>query len=359
MTRTRRLVPLLAACLAALALPPIAVAASEHGSSEAADAAIAESISAILQGDSARALRALAAVPAAEYRGFDAQYRACMFARLDRSTPPWLAGGIDDPFVQDVLHAYQDYWWRALARPAERAALDAALLQTLRTLLGAEAAHAHDFDAVEPLVIAALERAGYHALMGRTMPLRELMLWRTQESREFDVALPEDSHRVRAELLDDFLTLGWSAYGRCDRGSNGGWATEDALFAVMPAFKEGLDHEKFSVVFLGHETQHLADKNRFPGLEDWELEYRAKLAELALAEDVGVRRLRGFITSQGDDRDAPHPYANSRVVSDLRERLGAEPDAVPRARLQAAAVELLEEDSRRLQARTAAPAAAD
>src|SRR5690606_23690420 len=99
MTRLHRhLSILLALCLVATApLRPATAAANEHGSTEAADDAIAESVNAILQGDSARALRALAAVPAGEYRGFDAQYRACMFTRFDRASPPWLAGGIDDP----------------------------------------------------------------------------------------------------------------------------------------------------------------------------------------------------------------------------------------------------------------------
>ena len=65
------------------------------------------------------------------------------------------------------------------------------------------------------------------------------------------------------------------------------------------------------------------------------------------AETVGAKRLRGFITAQGDDPDSPHTYANKRLVADLRAKLGAEPDAVPRARLQAAALELLREDTQR------------
>lgn len=364
MTCPPRLLPgLLGLALAAsTVLSPAATAqaaTNEHGSSQAADDAIAASTSAILQGDSARALRALGDVPAGEYRGFDAQYRACMFARFDRDTPPWLAGGIDDPFVRDVLHAYQGYWWRALANPARRAELEAALLRRLRDLLGGAAGEAGDFDALEPLLVPAIERRGYHALIGRTPPLQELMIWRRQQSRDYEVALPEGRHQVRVELLDDFAALGWSAYGRCDRGSNGGWATRDALFAILPAYDEGVHGEAFQVVFLGHEAQHFADKHRFPGLANWELEYRAKLVELALAEDVSARRLRGFTTSQGDDTDAPHPYANTRVVADLRQRLGAEPDQVPRARLQAAARELLLADTRRRLARNAEAQAVD
>jgi hypothetical protein len=152
---------------------------------------------------------------------------------------------------------------------------------------------------------------------------------------------------VQVALLDDFDALGWSAYGRCDRGSNGGWATDKQLFAIVPSYKEGLDSEAFRVVLLGHETQHFADKNKFPGLADWELEYRAKLVELAQAETVSQKRLRGFLSSQGDDLDSPHTYANKRLAIGLRERLGQDPLRAPLKALQAAALALLQEDTRK------------
>jgi hypothetical protein len=252
-------------------------------STRAAKDAIAASTGAVLRGNSAEALQALLAVPVTDYAGADRAYRSCMQERFVRSAPPPLAGTIEDPFARSVLEAYQSYWWRALAAPSRRAELEAGLQEDLRRLLGKAAVAAPDFDALETILRAELKKHGYHALTGLTPPLRELMLWRTQTTREYDVALPEGVERVRTELLDDFVSLGWSAYGRCDRGSNGGWATEDALFAVVPAYKEGLDSEAFRVVFLGHEAQHFADKHRFKDLEDWELEYRAKLVELAQA----------------------------------------------------------------------------
>lgn len=340
-------------CLALCLATHAQAAKSDPRTTPAAVDAIDASAGAILRGDARDALSALAAVPASEYAGFDAQYRACVQARFERSGPPWLAGGVDDPLVRDVLHAYQNYWWHALRAPGGRAALETALLQRVRELLDLAPEQALDFDALEPRVVDALAARGHHALLGRTPPLRELMLWRRQDTRDYDVPLPEGRHRVRVALLDDFVSLGWSAYGRCDRGSTGGWATKEGLFAVVPAYEGGLDGEAFRVVFLGHETQHFADQNRFPGMASWELEYRAKLVELIQAEDVSARRLRGFLTSQGDDPDAPHPYANKRVVADLRATLRAEPDRVPRPQLQAAALDLLRADTqRRLQGGT-------
>lgn len=353
-----RLLSFVAALCLAL-LPGSGGAASRHDpdSTPAAIDAIDASTGAILRGDGRGALAALAAVPADEFAGFDSQYRACMFARLDRDSPPWLAGSVDDPLARNVLHAYQTYWWRALRSPDRRDVLEDVLLERLRALVGADRNAAADLDTIEPAIQAALEARGYHAQLGRTPPLRELMLWRRQDTRDFEVALPEGTQQVQVVLLDDFVTLGWSAYGRCDRGSNGGWATEEKLFAVVPAYENqgGLQGEAFRVVFLGHEAQHFADKHRFPGLASWELEYRAKLVELVQGEAVGTRRLRSFLTSQGDDPDAPHPYANARVVADLRAKLGAAPDEVPRQRLQQAALQLLREDTQRRLTRVPTP----
>ncbi len=336
-------------CLPGLALALACAAASAAQSAPAAKDAIDASTNAVLQGDSVSALQALRAVPASDYSRADADYRACMLGRFDRAAPPYLAGGVEDPFAHDVLRTYQDYWWRALAAPTRRDVLAVQLEQRLRALLGASAATAADMDALEALLAKELERRGFHALLGWTMPLRELMVWRKQDTRRVNVALPEGQHTVEVEYLDDFISRGWSFYGRCERGSAGGWATDRKLSAVVPAYRKdgGLESEAFQVVFLGHETQHFADQNRFPGMASWELEYRAKLVELIQGETVSAKRLRGFITAQGDDPDSPHTYANKRLVADLRAKLGAEPAAVPRPRLQTAARELLREDTQR------------
>lgn len=343
--RTYFLTGLLATVLA-VTLCPAAIAATP-ASSAAAERAIGESTSALLQGDSARALAALRQVPAVQFKGRDADYRACMFGRFERAQPPWLVWDIEDPFVREVLNHYQRYWWHALAAPAQRESRAQELLMQLRRLLGPAADDAHDFDAVEPLLKGQLEQRGYHAILGRTPPLRELMLWRRQESKQYQVELPEGSHQVRVELLDDFVSRGWSSYARCQRGSAGGWATNEALYAVVPSYRDGLDSESFRVVFLGHEAQHFADQNRFPDMPSWELEYRAKLVELAQAVEVSRKRLLGFMEAQSDDMDSPHTYANKRVVADLSKRLGKSPELASIPELQQAAREQLIADTAR------------
>lgn len=337
-------------------LPCPAAAAAATASTPAAKQAIDASTSAALQGDARRTLEAVGSVPAEQYAGVDADYRACLFGRFRRSGPPYLAGAVEDRFARELLTVYQDYWWHALSAPASRDALDAALLQRLRGLIGAPAEE--DWDAMEARLAQRLRERGYHAQLGRTPPLRELMIWRKQTSRPYRVALPDGEYRVEVELLDDFVSRGWSHYARCGRGSAGGWAADERIYAVVPWFDGKLDSDRFRASLLGHETQHFADLERFPDLKPWELEYRAKFTETWTARSTLAELLARFAASQSDDQDSPHTYANRRVLAALRTRLEARgivatmPDQsdVPADALRAAAHDALLEDTGQRQA---------
>jgi len=135
------------------------------------------------------------------------------------------------------------------------------------------------------------------------------------------------SQSVRVSYLDDFLLRGWGYYATCKRRSAGGWATDDGLFAVVPAY-ESLDDETFSVRFLAHETQHFADKKTFPNLESWELEYRAKLVELSLADRSQASTLQLICENCTESRASPHGYADLRVVDDLSAHLRLRPSGL-------------------------------
>ncbi len=324
-------------------------------SSARALAAVRTAAGALLQADAPEALTALREAPAAEFAGRDAEFRACVLERLGGDGPRASGATVPDPFARDLLAAYRAYWWRVMTRSGTRDAEEARLLHAVRELLGAPAVEERS-EALEPLVAARLRSAGLHALQGRTSPLLELMLWTREEERRYDVALPETSHATRVLLLDGFLSLGWSEWATCGRHSAGGWASAGVLYAVRPRY-QSLDGEAFRVTFLGHETQHLSDMERHPGLASWELEYRAKLTELALAVETRGKLLDRFEESQGDDPGVPHAYANKRVLADLRARLGLPPGAdlekTSLPALQRAAEAALRDDSRRREARGA------
>lgn len=321
-------------------------------SSAAAQAALARAVGLALQAQVPLALQTLREADAAGFVGEDAHWRRRFLDRFERDAPSDAAtAGAEadvvappDPWLAELLAAYRDYWWHALSEPGARAAHEAALADRLRARCAPEAGS--DVDEVERALQPRLAARGLHGLFGVTAPLRELMLWTTQRRRRWRVALPEGVQPVTVELLDGFLVFGWAHYATCGLRATGGWATADALHAVCPRYA-GLDDEAFRVSFLGHEAQHLADGTRFPGLPSWALEYRAKLAELALADATRVRLLQRFRDSQGDDAQAsPHAYANRQVWRALRRRLGDEAQVLGAgtAALRRAAAEALRED---------------
>ena len=119
----------------------------------------------------------------------------------------------------------------------------------------------------------------------------------------------------------------------------GGWAKPDALYAVRASYD--LASEEFYVSYLAHEGQHFADYARYPMLEQPELEYRAKLTEIALSTTTTATLLANFASLGGDSRDSPHAFAARRVTIALQ--------GVPMERVREAAVEKLRDSTASLE----------
>lgn len=319
----------------------------------------------ILRGDASAALPALRALPPDTLSAAEQVQQANMLAHLGE--PAGLTdGGPDTVPVQglaaEVTVAYRRYWRHALLTPADRDAASRGLATDLRQLLVSRhvsvPSAASSVEDLEPLLIDQLERGGWHVVLGITMPLHELMLWRTQTLRRYTVVLPETTEAVEVALLEDFGSAGWSAWASGGRASAGGWADDGRLYAIRQRYPD-LDGELFRVSLLGHEAQHFADLRRYRDLPSWTLEYRAKLTELALADETMPALLTKFRNRSGTDPSTPHPYANRQVLEDLRTTLDL-PDlsslmTAPRAAVRDAATRLLQADSRR---RAAAPSPA-
>lgn len=348
--------------VATLAYLPGAATSAEPapGSSPAAVAAVSEAIGAALGADLGQSVGHLARLPAGEFRGRDATFRACMIQRFGARPESGTHVAISDPFPAKALAAYRAYWREALLHPGERGSAEKKLLGELRRTLASDAA---DMGALEPALRQRLAQSAFHSLQGVTQPLRELMLWKREEERSYRVQLPDGEYTTRVMVLHDFASLGWADHATCGRRGAGGWTTRDALYIVAPRY-ESLDGEEFRVSFLGHETQHFADLAGFPGMASWELEYRAKLTELALARDTRATILARFREDQGDEQSSPHSYANRRVLAAVKRRLAlpetGDLDAVDIATLQAAAAEELRDDTlrRRQNVIPSAPSAA-
>jgi hypothetical protein len=97
-------------------------------------------------------------------------------------------------------------------------------------------------------------------------------------------------------------------------------AADDAFLAEF--WRANIQH---SIII--HEGRHVLDKAKPPELSQSELEYRAKLSELALA-DYPRLALSGISGTQAGD-DTPHSQANARVLTGLRNWMQAHKSEIP------------------------------
>jgi hypothetical protein len=122
---------------------------------------------------------------------------------------------------------------------------------------------------------------------------------------------------------------------------------------VAPAWD--LSSEGYTISLLAHEAQHFSDYRRYPKLAQTDLEYRAKLTEVALAETTQRSLLDMFSSQATRDRRLPHPFASYWVVERLRARLLASDwAALPSESIRRAARAELQAHSAELDARGAA-----
>ena len=304
-----------------------------------------------LQANGKEALSILLPLDSRNLGDSDNQARACMIMRLSKHT--LATSTTNDAFVPQLLAAYQEYWRRSLLGEHSAKDNEKWLLKALnRAVTTFTSRPAASMDDIEPILESLVLKRGYHSLFGVTSPLREFMIWQVETEKRYDVALPEGPQAVTVVLMDKFASLGWAGFATCDRQHTGGWAKPDRLYAVASAYDQS--SEDYRVSYLAHEGQHFSDLQRFQNLTQAELEYRAKLTELALAKSTLYELLESFSGNEGDDIRVPHSYANGHVVSDMALRLGFQRNSLHNwrgiaiDRINQVAATLLREDTARL-----------
>jgi len=253
-------------------------------------------------------------------------------------------------FSEQVAEIYRAYWRTTLLRETGDPELQ--LRTALARLLAADSGiEAKDRDPVST-VLATLSARKIHHDERPGPPMRDLLMWREERSARYAVRLTDGTRHVRVRFIDDVLLRGWKDYASLGRISTTGWAHDGELYCLADAYETS--SEAFSVSFLKHEARHLADLERFPHMKPADLEYRAKLTELAYAHQSMEHLLSAFAAKAEDDASEPHPAANWRVIRNLYRALHDADlpagfnawDALNVARVNRAARMLLEQDTR-------------
>ena len=220
-----------------------------------------------------------------------------------------------DVLVRDLVAAYRGYWRSLLMNDSSRTEAEAVLRSALSQLLQRENAQDRAGKDVFDDIHLALDARGLHYVETTDPPMRDLLLWRTEQRRGYSVQLTDHLVRLDVFFMDDFDLQGWKDYASLGLAATTGWVENGALYCVAWAYDEGT--ENFSVSYLKHEARHLLDLERFPEMDSTELEYRAKLTELAFANRTLKRVLEDFTAKAEENDDSPHAMANWRVVRDI------------------------------------------
>lgn len=276
-----------------------------------------------IQGDLKPALPLLAGVDSSS--SAPDQELAAKFQQrfVERSESTSAASG--NALVDKVVATYRNYWAGALLQTADRAAdaisLETALIDSLRKQSGLRLPPTNEEDTWERLR-QAVEAQGFYILVESAPPLQDLLIWQKQRETQFEVELTDQVGMVNVVFMSDFYSLGWKHYAALGLASTTGWVDQGTLYCVEWVYAEGT--ETFEVSYLKHESRHLADLKRFPDLSATDLEYRAKLTELAFATRTQRRLLDDFTVKGAANPESPHAQANHRLTHDLwRELFGS------------------------------------
>ena len=219
-------------------------------------------------------------------------------------------------FVDNVLRIYRAYWVRVLMMEEESSEGFKNLKNELSSLLISSGYQ----ESNKPIqqIKSILNDKGYHILTGRTFPYQEMMIWKDQVEKKYQIQLTDTIQEMNLVVLNDFVSKGWLSFSSFGYNASAGWATNNQLFIVAPQYN--LDSESFYISYLKHEARHLIDKKLF-NLGTTELEYRAKLTELIYADKTSIKLLNKFIIEGNKTSKSPHGKANYRLISNLSKQL--------------------------------------
>jgi len=228
-----------------------------------------------------------------------------------------LSPGTGDAFADAIVSIYRKYWIITLMGSVSKPEGEAFLNASLRRVISqqGQAVDSSRSSNIFELVGELFDDKGVHYLDTPAPPLRDLFLWRTEESRKYSVRLTDRTQKVSVTFINDIYSQGWKQFATLDLVATTGWVENDRLYCVEGAYDRS--SENFEVSYLKHESRHLADFERFPGLQSVDLEYRAKLTELAFASTSARRLLEDFTSKSASNPASPHAYANYLVTRDV------------------------------------------
>ncbi|MFA5011123.1 MAG: hypothetical protein WC644_04135 [Ignavibacteria bacterium] len=225
--------------------------------------------------------------------------------------------------LKPLIGLYSEYWHRALKSDASKH--DSSFTLSLKKFLQRNASEfvksdSLSDDSINTVLTNYINSLGFLTTgYAKTGKLFDLLIWKSQCDSMYTFAIKDDTIRVKVTFMEKFATLGWEEYATFGKYYPGGWANEKGLFCVKDAYD--LQSEEFLISYLAHEGRHFSDYVLLPKLDGVELEYRAKLTELSLADTILYKTIEFFVNNSIKDSDNSHAKANYLVIDDLSKEI--------------------------------------
>lgn len=219
--------------------------------------------------------------------------------------------------VDSLINIYKSYWRASLLNPEQE--YDSLLVENLNSLFKYQSKTKADTLGLDSRIRNYVTSKGYYTLgNGKVGRLQDLLIWKTEKDTIYTFSIYTEKISAKVIFLEDFVSLGWSRYVTFDK-SIGGWAKDDGLYCVKESYD--IESDGFKIHYLAHEGRHFEDYKIFPNLSGYDLEYRAKLTEISLAQETLYPLIKQFITSANYDSDNQHPVANYVVIKNLSKKI--------------------------------------
>lgn len=225
----------------------------------------------------------------------------------------YLNYAIDEP-LNNILRAYQQYYRDVFYLRLDKNGAADKLRAELASLLHITDGNISLDDMEQEVVAGEFRRRCFYFLGGKTGGYYGPYIWKTTESRTYDVELPDGVQPYTVKLLEGFIVNSWLDYLSFGKVGTGGWTDADGIINCEKSSYD-FDSENFRVSLLKHEAQHARDLTLWPDMSSVMLEYRAKLVELIYSVE---RNLLARFVREADSSDDSngHSAAAYRIVSE-------------------------------------------
>ena len=227
----------------------------------------------------------------------------------------------DNPVIVDMFKRYQYYWRSVLIEKVDQKLADSLFIGEMLAFLQKEFKPKFSIGEIYSNYNNLFQdfyksKGVYGVSPSKTGILFDLYLWSDEREVIYEIVLPETSVKVPVVFMQNFISNGWGFYTTFGKKYSAGWASPDKLYCVEKAYD--LNSESFKVSYISHEGQHFADYKSFPKLKNQaDLEYRAKLTELALAKTSVLSLIAKFVKNAKNDAKYAHAFANYILIKNL------------------------------------------